>query len=113
VGWGYFPLPSGLSASFTVEARSGFPFAALDDLNRIVGAYNSHQMPAYFVTNASVEKQLPIPMGKGKRMAFRVGVTNLFNRFNPRFVNPNVNSNFPLSDSSSRHFSARVRILKK
>jgi outer membrane receptor protein involved in Fe transport len=113
VGWGYFPLPSGLSASFSVEARSGFPFTAIDDLNRIVDEYNGKQMPVYFVTNASVEKQLPIPMGKGKRMAFRVGVTNLFNRFNPRFVNPNINSNFPLSDSSSRHFSARVRILKK
>jgi outer membrane receptor protein involved in Fe transport len=113
VGWGYFPLPSGLSASFSVEARSGFPFTGIDDLNRIVGNYNGRRMPAHFVTNASVEKQIPIPMGKGKRMAFRVGVTNLFNRFNPRFVNNNVNSGFPLSDSSSRHFSARVRILKK
>ena len=117
VGWGYFPLPAGLSASFSVEARSGFPFTAVDDLNQVVGEYNGHQMPVYFVTNASVEKQLPIPLGRGKRMAFRVGVTNLFNRFNPRFVNSNVNSivnsNFPLSDSSSRHFSARVRILKK
>jgi outer membrane receptor protein involved in Fe transport len=115
VGWGYFPLPSGFSGSFSVEARSGFPFTSFDDLNRIVGEYNNRQMPAYFVTNASVEKQIPIPMGKGKRMAFRVGVTNLFNRFNPRFVNPNVNSPYflSLSDSSSRHFSARVRILKK
>ena len=115
VGWGYFPLPAGMNASFAVEARSGFPYSAVDDLNRIVGAYNSHNLPAYFVTNASVEKQIPIPGGKGKRMAFRIGVTNLFNRFNPRFVDPNVNStNFgAFSDSSSRHFSARVRILKK
>jgi outer membrane receptor protein involved in Fe transport len=115
VGWGYFPLPSGVSASFSVEARSGFPFNAFDDLNRVVGEYNSRQMPAYFVTNASVEKQIPIPLGRGKRMAFRVGVTNVLNRFNPRFVNWNVNSPYflSLSDSSSRHFSARVRILKK
>jgi outer membrane receptor protein involved in Fe transport len=115
VGWGYFPLPSGLSASFSVEARSGFPFNAFDQLNRIVGDYNGRDMPAYFVTNASVEKQLPIPLGRGKRMAFRVGVTNLFNRFNPRFVNSNVHSPYflYLSDSSGRHFSARVRILKR
>ncbi len=115
VGWGYFPLPSGLSASFAVEARSGFPYTLLDDLNHVVGGYNANHMPAYFVTNASIEKELPIPLGKGKRMAFRVGVTNLFNRFNPRFVETNVNSPYreALSDSSSRHFSARVRILKK
>jgi outer membrane receptor protein involved in Fe transport len=114
VGWGYFPLPSGMSASFSVEARSGFPYTAIDDLNHIVGSYNGHRIPAYVVTNASVEKQIPIPLGKGKRVAFRVGVTNLFNSFNPRYVDANVNSpNFlALSDSSQRHFSARLRILK-
>jgi outer membrane receptor protein involved in Fe transport len=115
VGWGYFPLPSGLSASFSVEARSGFPYTYIDDLNHIVSGYNTHRIPAYIVTNASVEKELPIPLSRGKRMAFRVGVTNLFNRFNPRFVDPNVDSPYflALSDSSDRHFSARVRILNK
>jgi len=87
----------------------------VNDLNRVVDEYNGQHMPAYIVTNASVEKQIPIPLGGGKRMAFRVGVTNLFNRFNPRFVERNVDSPYSLalSDSSSRHFSARVRILKK
>jgi outer membrane receptor protein involved in Fe transport len=115
VAWGYFPLPSGITASFSTEARSGFPFSTIDDLNRVVGAYNGRYMPAYFVVNASVEKQIPLPFGSGKRMAFRVGVTNLFNRFNPRFIDTNVNSPYflALSDSSSRHFSARVRFLKK
>jgi outer membrane receptor protein involved in Fe transport len=115
LGWGYFPLPKHVSASFSVEARSGFPFTTVDDLNRIQGDYNSHHMPTFFVTNASVEKELPIPLANGKRVALRVGVTNLFNRFNPRFVDMNVNSPYflALSDSSARHFSARVRILKK
>jgi outer membrane receptor protein involved in Fe transport len=115
VGWGYFPLPSGFSASFSVEARSGFPYTVVNDLNRIVSGYNNRHLPAYVVTNASVEKEIPIPLGRGKRIAFRVGVTNLFNRFNPRFVDRNVDSPhfLSLSDSSRRHFSARVRILKK
>jgi outer membrane receptor protein involved in Fe transport len=115
VGWGYFPLPSGFSASFSVEAHSGFPYTAMDNLNRIVGAYNNSRMPAFFVTNASIEKELPIPLRSGKRVAVRVGVTNLFNQFNPRFIDTNVNSPTykGLSDSSARHFSARLRILKK
>jgi outer membrane receptor protein involved in Fe transport len=115
VGWGYFPLPSGFTASFSVEARSGYPFTVVDNLNRIAENYNSRQLPAFFVTNASVEKQIPIPLGRGKRVALRVGVTNLFNRFNPRSVDTNVNSPYfmTFSDSSDRHFSARVRILKK
>jgi len=115
VGWGYFPMPSGFSASFSVETRSGFPFTVVDNLNHIVGVYNGRHLPTYFVTNASVEKQIPMPLGKGKRVALRVGVTNLFNQFNPRSVDANVNSPFflALSDSSNRHFSARVRITKK
>jgi outer membrane receptor for ferrienterochelin and colicin len=113
VSWGYFPIPGKMDASFSIEARSGFPYTTIDDLNRAIGGYNSHTMPAYFVTNVNVEKEIPIPFGK--RMAFRVGVTNLFNRFNPRYVDANVNS--PLfmtfSESSGRHLVARVRILKK
>ncbi len=110
VSWGYFPLPAAMTASFSIEARSGFPFTALDDLNRVVGAYNGHTMLGYFVTNFSVEKEIPIPFKR--RMAFRVGATNLFNRFNPRFVDTNISS-LQASDSSGRHFVGRVRILKK
>src|SRR5207249_10066904 len=115
VSWGYFPLPSHLYASFSIEARSGFPFTAINDLNHVIGGYNSHRMAAFFTTNASLEKQLPIPFGNGKRVAVRVGVTNLFNHFNPRFVDANVNSpNFlHFSDSSTRPFVARLRILKE
>ncbi len=115
VSWGYFPLPKSFNAAFSVEARSGFPFTAFDELNRVVGAYNNHRMPVFFVTNASIEKEIPIPFVNGKHMAFRIGVTNLFNHFNPRFVDQNTNSSgfLSYSDSSSRHFVARVRILKK
>jgi outer membrane receptor protein involved in Fe transport len=115
VAWGYFPIPAQMSASFSIEARSGFPFTVVDDLNRLAEGYNNRSMPAFFVTNASVEKEIPIPFHSSKRMAFRVGVTNLFNRFNPRFVDANTNSPHFLTftDTSNRHFVARVRILKK
>ena len=98
-----------------MEARSGFPYTLVDDLNRTVGGYNSHVMPMYFETNAGIEKELPIPFGNGKRVAFRIGATNLFNRFNPRFVDSNVNSPTTnmFSDSSGRHFTARVANLEE
>jgi outer membrane receptor for ferrienterochelin and colicin len=113
VSWGYFPFFFNSSASFAMEVRSGFPFSPQDDLQRIVAGYNSMRYPAFFVTNFSVEKEVPVVFGK--RVAVRVGVTNLLNRFNPRFVDPNVNSPTFLrfSDSSSRAFVARVRLLNK
>ena len=114
LSWGYFPLPRHLYASFAMEARSGFPFTAVDDLNHVVGPYNGNRMPTFFSTDASLEKQLPIPFEKGKRVAVRIGVTNLFNHFNPRTVDPDINSlNFlRFTDSSRRHFVLRLRLLK-
>ncbi len=113
VSWGYFPVWGRMNASYSVEARSGFPYTTINSINYVVGGYNSHNMPTHFVTNFSVEKELPIPFKR--RVAVRVAVTNLFNRFNPRFVDANVSSpNFmSFSDSSARHFVGRIRILKK
>ena len=101
--------------SFSVEARSGFPYTRVNDLNQVVGSYNGQKLPMFFSTNVGIEKEVPIPFVSGKRIAFRVGATNLFNRFNPRFIDANVDSPtfMTLSESSGRHFSARVRILKK
>jgi outer membrane receptor for ferrienterochelin and colicin len=115
LSWGYFPLPSQLYGSFSIEARSGFPYTTVDDLNHVIGGYNTNKMPAFVSVNASLEKQIPIPFGNGKRVAFRLGVTNLFNHFNPRTVDPNLDSpNFlRLSILLSWHFVLRRRILNK
>jgi outer membrane receptor protein involved in Fe transport len=115
LSWGYFPLPSRLYASFVMEARSGFPFTAVNDLNHVVGTYNGNRMPTFFSTDAGLEKQLPIPFENGKRVAVRIGVTNLFNHFNPRTVDPDINSsNFlRFTDSPRRQLVLRLRILKK
>lgn len=114
ISWGYFPLIATMNGSYAIEARSGFPYSTFDDLNRIVGAFNSRHMPVFFSTNVSVEKEIRIPF-RNKRVALRVGVTNLFNRFNPRFVDANVNSPYfgQFAQSTGRHFVGRVRILKK
>lgn len=113
LSWGYFPFFFDASASYSIEARSGFPFTPVDDLTRVAGPYNGLSLPAHFVTNFSLEKEIPFFLGK--RIAVRVGVLNAFNRFNPRFVDPNVNSPtfMRFSDSSARHLFGRVRLIKK
>jgi len=113
VTWGYFPFFLKMAASYATEVRSGFPYSAVDPFNRLIGGYNQRNMPVYFSTNASLEKEVPIVFGK--RMAIRLGVTNLFNRFNPRFVDTTLGSPTFLhfSDSSPRAFVGRVRLIKK
>jgi outer membrane receptor for ferrienterochelin and colicin len=113
LSWGYFPFFMKSSASFAVEARSGFPFSPVDQLGQLAGPYNGMRMPAYFVTNFSLEKEFPFLWGN--RIAVRIGATNLFNRFNPRSVEPHVDSPeyLRLSDSSGRALVGRVRLIKK
>jgi hypothetical protein len=85
----------------------------VDEFGHVVGPYNGSSMPTFVSTNFSIEKEIPIVFGK--RMAIRLSATNLFNRFNPRYVDANVHSPTFLhySDSTGRAFSGRVRILKK
>jgi outer membrane receptor for ferrienterochelin and colicin len=113
LSWGYFPFFLKSSASYSIEARSGFPFTTVDKRTLVAGPYNGGRFPMHFVTNFSLEKELPFVFGR--RLAVRAGVLNLLNRFNPRYVDTNVNSPTFLgfSDSSARHFVGRLRLVKK
>ena len=113
LSWGYFPFFLKSSASYSIEARSGFPFTAINKRTLIAGSYNGERFPMHFVTNFSLEKEIPFLFGK--RLGVRVGVLNLLNRFSPRFVDTNVNSPtfMEFSDSSDRHFVGRLRLVKK
>jgi outer membrane receptor protein involved in Fe transport len=112
LAWAYFPFLLETNGSFSVEARSGFPYTAIDDENHVVGGYNAARFPTFFVVNGSFEKVLPLPFRK--RMALRVGMLNILDRFNPRSIDLNVNSPTygKYSDSTGRAFVARLRIVK-
>jgi hypothetical protein len=113
VSWAYFPFFWKTNASYAIEARSGFPFTVIDDLHRTIGDYNGHRLPAFFTAKFSIEKEVPVIFGQ--RMAVRIGVTNMLNRFNPGFVNANLNSPdfMQFSGSPGRAFVGRVRLIRK
>jgi hypothetical protein len=113
LSWGYFPFFWKSQAGYSVEARTGFPFSPVDQFGHLAGTFDGYRLPTVFLTNLSVEKELPIMFGK--HIALQLGVTNMLNRFNPRYVDANVNSPTFLrySDSSGRNLYARLRLLKK
>jgi hypothetical protein len=113
LSWGYFPFFLKSSASYSIEARSGFPFTTVDQRTLVAGPYNGGRFPMHFVTNFSLERELPFVLGR--RLSVRAGVLNLLNRFNPRYVDTNVNSPtfMGFSDSSARHFVGRLRLVRK
>jgi hypothetical protein len=95
-----------------MEARSGFPFSAVNDQLRLIGQPDAYRFPNYFSLNVHLEKRFHL---FGYYWALRGGFNNITNHSNPLFVNNDINSPQFLSFSSSnrRAFTSRIRLLGK
>jgi len=91
--WGQFAAPWKLTFAPLLEVHTGFPYSVVDQSRAFVGARNELRFPRFVSTDFQVlrEVRLPIP---GKEHHARVGVSvfNIFNRFNPRDVQNNLDS---------------------
>ncbi len=76
------------------EARSGFPFSAVNERLDFVGARNmTGRFPMYLSLDVQVTKGFQIPFFfKDKRIRVGVALFNLTNHFNPRDVQTNLTS---------------------
>ena len=110
ISWGLLPVIKGFDAGYSVEARSGFPFAAINDQQQIVRPPGAYRFPAYFALNLHLEKRFH---ALGFYWALRGGFDNLTNHQNPYSVNNNVNSPgfLTFSNFDRRAFTARIRFL--
>ena len=110
ISWGWLPLIKGFDAGYSMEARSGFPFAAVNDQQQIVKAPGTYRFPMYFALNFHLEKRF---RALGFYWALRGGFDNLTNRQNAYTVNNNVDSPdfLTFSNFDRRAFTARIRFL--
>ncbi|MFN3322117.1 MAG: carboxypeptidase regulatory-like domain-containing protein [Bryobacteraceae bacterium] len=108
VSWGYLPTKwKDWAIAYMVEWRSGFPFSAVDDEGRQVGAFNAHRFPTFFDMNLHMERRFA---ARGHRWALRMGFNNITNHRNPTVVNNNVASPFFMSFYDGQRRAANVRI---
>lgn len=110
ISWGLLPLVKGFDAGYSLEARTGFPFAAINDQQQIVRPPGAYRFPAYFTLNLHLEKRFH---ALGFYWALRGGFDNLTNHQNPYTVNNNLNSPdfLTFSNFDRRAFTARIRFL--
>jgi hypothetical protein len=110
IAWGTFPLVKGFDAGFSTEARTGFPFAAVNDQQQIVKPPGSYPFPMYFTLNFHLEKRF---RALGFHWALRGGFDNVTNRQNAYTVNNNIDSPqfLTFSNFDRRAFTARIRFL--
>lgn len=110
ISWGWFPLIKGFDAGYSFDARSGFPFAALNDQQQIVRPPGAYRFPTYIALNLHLEKRFH---ALGFYWALRGGFDNITNHQNPFTVNNDINSPqfLTFSNFDRRAFTARIRFL--
>jgi len=109
MGWAYLPLPFRNWALLALaDARTGFPFSAVDQTGVIVGGVDTHRYPFNFDLNLHLERTIALA---GYRFAVRGGFNNLTGQANPTAVTNTIGSPQYLTfyGDEGRHFVLGVR----
>lgn len=111
-GWvpGWAPLIRKFQLAYVVDWRTGHPFSAVDQNQRLVGLPDTYRFPDFFSLNLHVEKRVRL---FGFEWAIRGGFDNITGRPNPAVVNDNVDSTqfHTFSFIQGRAFTGRIRFL--
>ncbi len=115
LSWGFLPffklpLIHDLDLAYSTEARTGFPFNVINDLQQLVEPPGSRRFPAFFTFNVHLEKRFHL---FGYYWAVRGGFDNITDHSNPVVVNNDINSPQFLTFSAfdRRAFTSRIRFL--
>lgn len=91
LAWGEIAAPWKLTVSPVLDIHTGFPYSTIDQFHEFVGPRNQLRYPRFVSTDLQVLRRIRLPIGeKHARIGF--GVYNIFNRFNPRDVQNDVDS---------------------
>jgi hypothetical protein len=91
--WGTFAGPLKLTLVPVYDLHTGFPYSVENELREYVGPRNVNRFPRFSSLDLQVTRPITLRSGE-KRIHARVGggVFNLFNHFDPRDVQNNLNS---------------------
>ncbi|MBV9501530.1 MAG: TonB-dependent receptor, partial [Acidobacteriaceae bacterium] len=91
--WGQFEAPFKLRLMPVFDVHTGFPYSLINQYREFVGPRDSQRFPQFNSFDIQVTRPVSLPFPH-KDMKARVGVSvfNLFNHFNPRDVQNDVDS---------------------
>jgi len=91
--WGQFKAPLKLTLMPVLDTHTGFPYSSVDEFRDFVGPRNLRRFPSFESFDIQVTRPISIAF-RHKEYKARVGfsVFNLFNHFNPRDVQNNIDS---------------------
>lgn len=109
--WGDVAGPWKLTIMPVVDVHTGFPYSPWDQYHDYVGPRNIERFPTFFSSDLQATRPLSIPLGD-RRLKARAGVAifNLFNHYNPRDVQNNINSSSfgSFSNDSWREYRGKL-----
>ena len=93
LAWGQWELPFKVRVLPVVDIHTGFPYSVTNDLREFIGSPDSERFPRFTSFDLQVTRPIRVPLPREKFKA-RIGfsVFNLFNHFNARDVQNDVDS---------------------
>jgi hypothetical protein len=91
--WSQVNAPLKLTLMPVLDVHTGFPYSLVDQFRDFVGPRNSHRNPAFNSFDLQVTRPISVPFPH-KDIRARIGfsVFNLFNHFNPRDIQNDIDS---------------------
>jgi hypothetical protein len=91
--WGEFFAPWKVTAMPVLDIHTGFPYSTVNELREFVGPRNEQQFRQFNSFDLQVLREFRVPF-RGKERSIKAGfsVFNLFNHFNPRDVQNDLDS---------------------
>jgi len=91
IAWGEIAAPWKLTVAPVLDIHTGFPYSTIDQFRNFVGPRNELRFPRFVSTDLQVLRRFRLPI-KEKHARVGFGVYNIFNRFNPRDVQNDLDS---------------------
>ena len=93
LAWGQFQAPFKLTLLPVLDTHTGFPYSVINESREFIGPRNSDRFPNFTSFDLQVTRPVSLPF-RQERLKARVGfsVYNLFNQFNPRDIQNDIDS---------------------
>jgi carboxypeptidase family protein/TonB-dependent receptor-like protein len=91
IAWGEIAAPWKLTVAPVLDIHTGFPYSTINQFRDFVGPRNQLRFPRFVSTDLQVLREIRLPI-KDKHARVGFGVYNVFNRFNPRDVQSDLDS---------------------
>jgi hypothetical protein len=93
LAWGEFRAPWKVTVMPVLDLHTGFPYSVVNQSREFVGPRNDERFRRFESLDIQALKELTIPFrGKERRFKVGLGIYNVFNHFNPRDVQNDVDS---------------------